>query len=267
MTGKLGLKCRLLDEQINDRLSHSPDIFEIQLTDEDITNPAKTADTIRNALTIFGGNLYLHAPMRVGDMYVTGLCPRGDASLGYRALFFDVFERSYRIASILGSKLVYHLSYTQSPFASVVNPDTKQAMWDTLGQIHSGAYPLALLENSAASGYGDFTNFDVQRAIHSLNIPLCFDVSHVFIARNGDNIALVNTISALAGKIRYVHLADSMGLVHDGLPLGDGLISWASVKKCLKDLPHHPDYIFEVDLKDYNNCDEMLASRRFYDAI
>ncbi|GAA3328841.1 hypothetical protein GCM10020331_074430 [Ectobacillus funiculus] len=74
-----------------------------------------------------------------------------------------------------------------------------------------------------------------------MNLPLTIDVSHSFIALQGDNQSLEEHLERFhIFFASYFHLVDSMGLIHDALPLGTGRIDWRMVKPYVKD----KDFIF-----------------------
>jgi sugar phosphate isomerase/epimerase len=101
--------------------------------------------------------------------------------------------------------------------------------------------------------------------VEPLNLPLTIDVSHSFIALQGDNQGLEEHLEKFHVFATYFHLADSMGIIHDALPLGTGRINWRMVKPYVND----KDFIFEVDLKSSNftDCTPMVVSAEYFQWI
>ena len=64
----------------------------------------------------------------------------------------------------------------------------------------------------------------------------------------------------LKNNIVHYHLVDSMGKTHDSLTLGTGKIDWAAV---LPRLNTAATSIYEINLKNQNDCREQLESHKY----
>lgn len=120
-----------------------------------------------------------------------------------------------------------------------------------------------LWENPSA-GIGAYRDdFVLAELIAQTSLSLTFDTSHAFISLKGNNNKLEDTIKLLEHNIAYYHVVDSMGLVHDSLPLGDGRIDFARLKPYIIE----KDFIYEIDIKNINDAREAVASHHYFTCL
>lgn len=116
-----------------------------------------------------------------------------------------------------------------------------------------------MFENSI-SPFFNFTDDAIIEEVIARQYRLCYDVSHGFITAHGDNAKLDNSLLRLAPQTVHYHFVDSMGETHDSLSLGQGRIDWRQVLQVINPAATN---IYEIDLKDQYNCQEMLDSHRY----
>jgi len=251
------LKANLDIHTINDRLRYGPDIVELYLGDKDMERPGVIRDRIR-LLHEKGVKPYLHHPPRYGRSYLDILSEDPDMYRFYR-------QSSELLAGICrdeGAKCIIHANYVG--FSEKPSREATRRMRREIESIQQYAAGLFLWEDSIEGIFCHSNPYLMEEIVVPLNLPLNVDVSHTFIAFQGDNAKLEDVLRATKPYAAYYHLVDSMGLSHDSLPLGRGRIDWAMVKPYVLDC----DFIFEIGLTgDHSDCTPMVESARYFERV
>ena len=259
----LGLKCSTSYSQFYDRLSRNPDVIEFFLIEEDLfgNNRIELENKIKIAQNK-GIRVYLHHPMGFQNTWLNIIDDNPKHSSFYDVstlILIDICE-SYDIYCVIHPHYGVVDGYEKIDFRI---PDNIKKAKERISHFQNLSKNRILWENSVV-GFFSFENPDfISDFIFELNLPICFDISHAFISFQGDNQKLKLAIDTLQSHTRYYHVVDSMGLEHDSLQLGKGKTDWSQLTPYLKDLP----YIFEIDIKDLNNCNEMINSFNYLEAL
>lgn len=248
---KLGLKGDIYPKQLFNRLSYKPDIIEFFLREEDILGPGRIRleEAISFCQTL-GIEVYLHFPMSYNGKDSSIILDDSEN----QAFYFFSLEVMAKIVKDYNIKCVVH----------PIRPDDSNLEESKLKLIELISYFMDKSDNlflweNLTSGFDLSDGSISDEVVHSLNPPLCFDVSHAFISNKGNNDELIRLLNKYKDKIEYFHVVDSMGEHHDSLELGKGKIDWERVKPFLKDKP----YIYEIDLKCQDYAGEQMNSHDY----
>jgi sugar phosphate isomerase/epimerase len=254
------LKSSLNGEHIQDRLKYNPEIIEFHLNEQDLYNPHEIIDNIK-LLKSKGITVYLHHPMR------------------YQGQFLDIISSNQKMrdhydwsCEILASicrqeeiKCVVHCHYASSESTDFQNTVKRIEVRKRIESILSICEKSFLWEDTIRGIFSSENPYLLSEIIEPLNLPLNIDISHSFIGLKGDNKRLQEHLEKLHNFAKYFHLVDSMGMVHDSLPLGKGKIDWQMVIPYVQE----KDFIFEIDLKSSNHsdCTPMIESAKYFREI
>jgi len=248
------LKCSLDEKQIADRLRYNPEILELQLFAEDLNHPELMIQTIQ-LLKQKGIRVYLHHPMI------------------YRGRFLDIISsdswmRDYydwscqTLAKICKQEnvlCVVHPHYSESECSYFQDSRLRKKVRQRIEQTLANGGEYFLWENTVKGIFSQQNPYLFTELIEPLNLPICLDISHSFIALQGSNPKLQQTLEQAQPYATYYHVVDSMGKTHDSLPLGQGKVDWQMVKPYLQGR----EYIFEIGLTDHRDCRAMIESATF----
>ncbi|KRL44350.1 sugar phosphate isomerase/epimerase family protein [Lacticaseibacillus manihotivorans] len=266
---QLGLKASTDEVQIQNRLQHHPDVFEFHLTEADFTPEGwahfqEMVTWVQQSVP----HVVFHHPMKWHGLRME-LCVN---KLMFPQLYQFVMQSSRRLinyAKEVGAVALIHGGYGLHPgehdFAKDW-PDLATAQKVVLGRMldfTATAPDNVVFENSLLPvfAYGDP---EFEERLLALQLPLAYDVSHAFIYVHGDNNKLIASMRHLRPFVKHYHLVDSMGKTHDSLVLGQGEVNW---KRVIHAMNSNATSIFEINLKDQNNCEEMLASQWYLDSL
>lgn len=253
----INLKCAIESSQIQNRLLYNPNRLELQLREKDMYDLDHVYETVRS-LQYKGVQVVLHHPMSVRGHSLDILDENSTVSHFYRWTTRELIE----LCKQLKIKCVIHAHYAFTT-SKDINDITIQNTYNEIEKIHKNDPGVLLWENSC---YGVFTNQNeelLNKIIKPLGLNMCFDISHSFISLKGNNQKMQEILKEFSPHIQYFHVVDSKGLSHDALPLGEGHIDWKPILPFLENKP----FIFEIGLKDFNNCEPMLQSVQFYNNL
>lgn len=254
------LKTGLHAEQMKDRLKYRPEIIELHLVEGQLHEPEVIVGAIR-ACKAKGARVYLHHPMTYNGQYLD-IISTSEAMRNHYDWSCRVLAAICRQEDV---KCVLHCHYRASESTNYRNPVKRKEMRSRIEEILRMCERTFLWEDTVRGIFSAENPFLLADIVQPLNLPLTIDISHSFIALNGDNMKLQQHLEKFHSYARYFHLVDSMGSVHDSLPLGHGRINWRIVKPYVKD----KDFIFEIDLQasNYKDCTPMIESVRYFNRV
>lgn len=261
---QLGLKAGVNDRQIADRLQYHPEVFEFHLTEANVTPDG--LKQLREKIQYVRQNgvqqVVLHHPMNWGKRHLELSMSAKTSPERYRFLWQSTLDL-LELAQAEDVQLLVHGSYDE-PVAQLTEGyehlwEASQALFKRMDYLQQIGGKQIIFENSISPLFY-YGNPDLDQAIFAKNYRLAFDVSHCFIKLHGDNQALLQSLRTLGPHVHHYHLVDSMGLDHDGLPLGTGKIDWRQVLPLLNPTASR---IYEVQLTDQNDAHEMMTSHAY----
>lgn len=254
------LKAAMQPEQLADRLKYNPEILEIQLYETDLFHPEVVVAYIREFKSK-GIQVYLHHPTRFQGHYMD-IISSSKEMIG----FYDWSSKEIaRICRQEEVKCIIHCHYSQSESSQFTGRTERKALRKRVEKILNICERSFLWEDTIRGIFSAENPYLFSEIVEPLHLPLNIDISHSFIALRGKNDRLKQHLDLFAPYARYFHIVDSMGVSHDGLPLGEGKIDWAMVKPYVGDT----DFIFEVDLSgsNYIDCTPMIKSAEYWNEI
>ncbi|PGK51614.1 hypothetical protein CN918_27870 [Priestia megaterium] len=253
------LKTAVNQLDITDRMQYQPEILEFHLVEDDLYGQQKELAEAISYVQSKGTKVYLHHPMKTGNRTLDIISNYPDV----RAFYQESCRILHEICSKNHIKCVLHCNYAQSDNSIHISHENTVKVKHEIESILTYGKHTFLWEDSI-NGTFSFKNPHLfSRIIQPLQLPLVQDVSHSFIALSGNNEKLLAITKQISPFVQYMHLVDSLGQSHDGLPLGEGLIHWNNIK------PHtlHKDFIFEISLDNVHDCRPMIQSCAFYNSI
>lgn len=252
------LKGSLDQPSLDNRLSYNPEIIEFYLSATDMQRTDFIRTRIRE-LKARGVTVYLHHPSRYQHTFLDIM----STNLELRRFYHESTQQLVQICKEEGAKCVLHAHYVRSENAEVSRERTI-ALREEIAAILEYGREQIVWEDSTEGLFCYSNPYLIDDLIIPLSLPLNVDVSHTFIALRGDNHKLREVLERTAPYAVYYHLVDSMGQVHDSLPLGEGLIDWQMVKPFVEG----KDYIFEINLVgDHSDCTPMVESAKYFAAL
>lgn len=249
------LKGSLDQQSLDNRLCYDPEIMEFYLSAADLQHPELIRARIRE-LKARGVIVYLHHPSRYQNTFLDIMTTNSEL----RQFYHDSTRQLVQICKEEGAKCVLHAHYVRSENAEVSRERTI-ALREEIAKILEYGREEIVWEDSTEGLFCYSNPYLIDDLIIPLALPLNVDVSHTFIAFRGDNHKLREVLERTAPYATYYHLVDSMGLVHDSLPLGEGLIDWQMVKPFVEG----KEYIFEINLVgDHSDCTPMVESAKYF---
>ncbi|QGQ48215.1 TIM barrel protein [Metabacillus sediminilitoris] len=254
------LKSSLEQNQIQNRLKYKPEILELHINEENLYEPEKLVSQIR-AITSEGIRVYLHHPSKFKGEYLDII-----SSSKEMRDFYD--WSSSVLASICKQekiKCIIHCHYAKSESSKFVDQTKRIETRKRIEEILRISDQCFLWEDTIRGIFSAGNPHLLEEIVQPLNLPLNIDISHSFIALQGENHQLHHHLETYHRYAHYYHLVDSKGLTHDSLPLGKGNIDWKMVKSYVKDT----DFIFEIDLKESNylDCSPMIESAKYFNRL
>lgn len=260
---KLGLKGSTVESHCLERLNREGiEIYEFHLFDEDLIG--KGLINLRKQIEMFqskGVRVKLHHPMFIGKEFLELDEEDSKAS--------DFFNLSTRILVDLCEEYdiytVIHLTYETQGREGKTYKNELIRLINKAIEINDKLGKGRLMWENAIDGTGFYgIDFELANLIKGTDLPLCMDISHLAIGLEAEgeelNDYIEKTLEILKDNIVYYHVVDTSGIIHDGLVLGDGVIDFKRIKKYIIE----KDYIYEVSLKDFSNCDEMVRSHEYF---
>lgn len=254
------LKTGLNIQDIEDRVQYNPEIIELHLVEQDLYEPEIIIQRIR-LLKSKGIRVYLHQPMTYKGQYLDIISSNQDMR--------DHYDWSCTVLSSICKqedvKCVIHCHYKSSKNTDYRDSAKRQETRKRIEEVLSICNTSFLWEDSVKGIFSAENPFLFSEIVEPLNLPLTIDISHSFIALQGDNKSLEEHLEKLHVFAAYFHLVDSLGIIHDALPLGAGRVNWRMVKPYVKD----KDFIFEIDLSSSNftDCTPMVISADYFKCI
>lgn len=254
------LKTGINADQIKDRMKYDPEIIELHLAEGSLYQPEMIVQCIQS-LKSKGVRVYLHHPMTYKGQSLDIISSNQDMR--------DHYDWSYKVLAAICKqeeiKCVIHCHYKNSECTDYSNPTKRTEVRKRIEQVLDICNESFLWEDTTRGIFSAENPFLLSEIVEPLNLPLNIDISHSFIALKGDNRRLEEHLEKFHTFARYFHVVDSMGVVHDALPLGKGRINWRMVKPYVKD----KDFIFEIDLSSSNftDCAPMIISADYFNSI
>jgi len=254
------VKTAVEEKQIQDRLQYQPEVLEFHLVEQDLYGERKKK--LQEAIEFvqsFGTKVYLHHPMKTGSHYLD--------IISYHPEVRSFYEESCRILHELcetyNIRCVLHCNYATSDKSIDIHTKNTTEVKKEIQNILSFSKQSFLWEDSI-TGVFSYKNPDlIEQVIKPLQLPLIQDISHSFIALEGDNERLLDVTSQISSYVQYLHVVDSMGKHHDSLVLGKGNIDWHTIKP----FTVGKDFIFEINCENMLDCSPMIQSASFYNNI
>ncbi len=264
MLPQLGLKGSSDLRQINDRLQYQPTTYEFYTDQNDFTDDGyrRLIDAVQYVQSRGVQNIVIHHPMVFDNLHTDLVAPESKFPQLYRFIETST-EQLIRLATDQHVQCLVHGAYAkETPLFIQEYPSLKaaqQAVFKRLDRFKIMGGCQIMFENSISPifSYGDPT---LEDEILSHHYRLAFDTSHCFIFSHGSNQQLQASLHHLATSIVHYHLVDSLGKTHDSLPLGKGKIDWRGVLPLLN---QNATSIYEINLKNNDDCQEQLASHRY----
>lgn len=264
MLPSLGLKGSSSMTQINDRLAYHPNTYEFFTQASDFTSAGflHLKEAVAYVKQAGVAHIVLHHPMQFHEFHTELVAPADR----YPDLYQFVEESSQMLIQLAKEQDVQcliHGSYAHETqqfidcYSSLAA--ARHAAFERMDRFAKLGGDHVMFENSISPifAYGDP---EVESQILRHHYRLAFDTSHCFIYLHGNNKGLQASLLHLQPLIVHYHLVDSMGKVHDSLPLGQGKIDWRAVLKCLNP---RATSIYEINLQDNNHCVEQVESHRY----
>lgn len=261
----LGLKANTSENQINNRLAFpNVDIIELFLTENDLFGAGYFH--LRNMLQLLKDKnitVVLHQPQRVNGKLLHIM----STDFIVRDFFYLSTKVLVDLAREFDGKAVVHFNYSDNQSEGdirLIVPELEvkqfvERVSDFDGNFGEG---VLLWENSNKGVGAYHRDGFLLKYIKDSNLSLCFDITHGFISlRDMDHLVVL--LEELKDKIMYFHVADSMGIKHDALPIGCGKISWDKVLPFLVDVP----LIFEIELSDIDDAAEMFSGWQYLNSL
>ncbi|QST02253.1 sugar phosphate isomerase/epimerase (plasmid) [Pontibacillus sp. ALD_SL1] len=253
------VKSSTSEKAVLNRLLFSPCTFEFHLTEQDLT--PKGILHLEKMITLVqreGARVYLHHPMTYKGKPQHILSP----DLERKTYFQWSTKQLVEISREYQTKTVLHGNYHESTPIPINERNTIQ-LYEELQKYMERGRDHLLFEDST-SGLFSYQNKDlISTVITPLKLPLVQDLSHSFIAVRGDQKRFIDLVHRVHPYVQYYHVVDSFGEYHDSLTIGKGKINWKAVKPYIIER----DYIFEVGLRDFDRCDEMVESAYVFHRI
>lgn len=248
------LKCALEARQILDRLQHQPEILELQLFEKDVYQPERLIRIIR-MLKKKGIRVYLHHPMKFRGQFVDILSEDRE-----RRDFYDwscsILTQVCRQERV---KCVVHAHYAGTECSELDHFRLGKKLRNRIRRFAEEAGEWFLWENTTQGMFSQENPYFISELVKPLGLSLCLDISHSFIAFQGDNEKLQQGLTEALPFVEYYHVVDSLGAGHDSLSLGLGKVDWSRVLPYLTG----KDFIFEIGLEDVYDCTPMIRSAEY----
>lgn len=270
---QLGVKSDIKETNIDNRLKHKPDTYEFYLTWDNIENPQDIIRGIEKLQKAGVKNIILHQPMfRYNSKKMFNLFIDRDRE---PELFKDIMYSTLTLVNIAEKyenvKVLLHMYYGgyERDISVDINRYTHE---ETLQNIQRNirelqGYTDKIVYENGISGKLAYTEQEMIDFIIENNIPLCYDISHAYLSMYNLDVSdtvknkkLIKSLIQLKTNIKHYHLVDTLGVEHDGLPLGKGLINLVDVKA---NLNHFATSIYEILLEDVTECEVMIDSHKY----
>lgn len=266
---KLGLKGSSSRAQIDDRLQYHPQVYEFYTDTHDFSSDGyqHLYDAVQYVQSRGIQHIVVHHPMNYHGYHMDVVAPEKDYPDLYHFIEQST-EQLIRLADDLGVQVLVHGGYSGPEVQHMVDlypsvQEARQAVYQRLDRFQRAGGDHIMFENSIAPVFA-YGHPDQEDEILSHHYRLAFDTSHCFIELHGDNRDLQASLRHLAPAVVHYHLVDSMGQTHDSLPLGQGQIDWRSVLPLLNP---KATSIYEIALKDPNDCHEQMVSHRYLEKL
>lgn len=264
MLPQLGLKGSSDRTQIDDRLQYHPTTYEFYTDEHDFTS-AGYQHLVAAAQYVQSkgvNHIVMHHPMVFRQYHTELIAPEKEFPELYRFVE-ESTEKLIRLAQDQDVQCLVHGSYAKETFKFIrLYPNVEaaqQAAFQRMDHFQQMGGDHIMFENSISPifCYGNPADEDEIRSHH---YRLAFDTSHCFIATHGSNAQLQASLRHLQDQVVHYHLVDSMGQQHDSLPIGAGQIDWSAVLPLLNP---NATSIYEINLKNNNDCQEQLDSHHY----
>ena len=252
------IKCSTRPQAISNFLKHDPEILEFHLFDTDIFMAKELVNSIRE-LKERGIKVYLHHPQRFKGEFLDIMSTAKDVK--------DFYTYS---TNILGEiccrervQCIQHAQYSSKTTYTLEDYKRETPKMHQEIKAIERQFPGVFLWEHVMSGlFTPLNPYLISDLVKPLNLSICLDISHIFIAHQGDNIKLQEEIIKYKQWIKYYHVVDSRGSTHDGLPLGKGLIDWYKIAHQID-----TDFIFEIGLPDVLDPSPMVKSVEYFNNV
>lgn len=252
----LGLKCSIDEGQFRDRLARGPGVLEFHLWEYDLIGDrlALLESRIEESKDR-GIQVYLHQPIKYRRKTNNMISGESERELYYN-LSTEILIRLCKKHDI---SVVVHPSYNDSEVQEYTK-EVKEKLKNRIQYFNEESEGRILWENASAGLFIYSNEQIIEDIVKPLGLNICMDISHLYISTQGDNDKTLKIIKGLQENIQYYHVVDSFGKKHDSLQLGKGTIQWERYKRYIEKKP----YIFEIDLKNQEDCEEMVKSYEYF---
>lgn len=274
MVLELGLKGTINKTQIDDRLQYNPKTYEFHLVWNDMFELENLIEAIEYVYEKGVENVILHHPMdnSLNESNESYFSEEKDEAKyldwKWSTLMLAGIVKQYRkegknmialVHIVYGGDRPTHLDYGYS------KEEAQENLFKNWLEMKELVGDAICYENGAEKEDDIcLRNPVIQKFIVENDIPICLDISHLFIGNDGDNKSLEQTMKAIKEQIVHYHIVDSMGEKHDALVLGKGNIDWKMVKENLNPLATN---IFEIGLEDFMDCYPMVISYKYLNEL
>jgi sugar phosphate isomerase/epimerase len=165
-----------------------------------------------------------------------------DSDKARRVESMDEIKRALEVAETIPlSFLVQHLGGSGEGF----DPHKFDYALSSIEHLHAFAKPLGvkvLLENIPNEMATPERLLEIIDTLHLADLGICFDTGHAHLMSSVEQ-----ALELLQKHIRSTHLHDNGGLKDDHLFPGEGKIDWKQVMKLLREAPHVPPLLMEIE--------------------
>lgn len=260
----LGLKASTNQRQIDERLQFHPQVFEFFTTSGDVSSQGldhlnQMIDHVQKAGV---EHIVIHHPMKFNGQH-NEVSVNPDSNPAHYHFMMSSSKALINVAKQSGTQLLIHGGYNQ-PVSEILHKfgsisAGRKVVLQRLDYFKSLGGLNVMFENSISPLF-DFGDPNIESEVLKHQYRLCYDTSHGFIVLHGDNQKLQDSMRHLRNQVVHYHFVDSMGQFHDSLTLGKGAIDWQPLKPLVN---HNATNIFEINLNDQFNCQEMLESYEY----
>lgn len=235
-----------------DRLIHLPEVYEFHLEEADLEGQPYER-LIQEILLVkrVAKTVVLHQPQKRQGLY---------QDIMDRSHWSQYLEHAKKLAFLAKQydiNVVIHANYAYTESSHHLTRERTKLLKTQIEKVLLVDGTERFFWENSGEGLFSYENpYLLEEVIQPLKLSLCHDISHTFLSYKGDNEQLQKTFHDIYEYTKYFHVVDSMGIQHDGLPIGLGLIDWIPLKSLIDQKP----FIFEIMLKDYNSGIEMFES-------
>ncbi|MFP3726995.1 sugar phosphate isomerase/epimerase [Priestia filamentosa] len=252
------LKTGISSLAIEDRLQYNPEIIEFFLNTQSLEDIEELRSKIRYVKSK-GIKVYLHHPAKLNGKYLD-ILSKDPAMKEYYTWSSKVLAQLCKEEDI---RCVIHCHYAGSESSEEITLEKTLEMKEEISKILEFGREVFLWEDTIEGLFAHTNPYLFEHVIQPLQLDLNLDISHSYIATKGNNEELLSIVKRTAPYVKYLHVVDSLGQEHDGRELGEGSINWLPLKPYIEG----KDFVFEILLKDINDCLPMVRSAEYFNGL